>query len=357
MPDFASMNETDVREIVVRPFLHELGYEHGTEATIKTEQTFRYSKAFLGRKNEKKDPDLAGRADYILEVSAVGRWVVEVKAPTVELSRDDIEQAHTYAAHPEVSADYFLLTNGRSFRLHRTAFLETPVMAWEYEQTTELFPAISNILSPDALRRRAIILQPDTGKPLARGYPSTVRVVGGYVRYENHQSPHPLFPVEDVNGLELPVTGGAVDRTDDGRIRGIVHVAKAMPMVGDLMDLLNRDDGYDFFSNEEYISVDRENPTIFQNFVSEVIPEGTMVKMPGMGEMPTLWNMGFNARTTAIGFIEENRFQGTMELAYEFRFSNIPIHIRAALEQHFGKLPEIMTMGGGGTFEVELLDR
>jgi hypothetical protein len=80
-PDFSSMNETDVREIIVRPLIESLGYRHGTDADIRTEQTLTYGKAFLGRKNPNKDPDLVGRADYICEVISFGRWVVEVKSP------------------------------------------------------------------------------------------------------------------------------------------------------------------------------------------------------------------------------------------------------------------------------------
>ena len=75
-PDFDSMNETDVREIIVRPLLHRLGYQQGTSANIRTEVTLRYDKAFLGRKNSKKDPKLAGRADYICDAVSFGSWTI-----------------------------------------------------------------------------------------------------------------------------------------------------------------------------------------------------------------------------------------------------------------------------------------
>jgi Type I restriction enzyme R protein N terminus (HSDR_N) len=97
IPDFSSMNETDVRETIVRPLIESLGYRHGTEANIRTEQTLRYGKTFLGRKNPKKDPDLVGRADYICEVISFGRWVVEVKSPAESITQDAVEQAHIFA--------------------------------------------------------------------------------------------------------------------------------------------------------------------------------------------------------------------------------------------------------------------
>lgn len=354
MPDFDKMNETDVREALVRPLLTRLGYEHGTEANIRTEQTFRYEKAFLGRKNPKKDPPLVGRADYILDILSVGRWVVEVKAPNELLSRDVVEQAHTYAAHPEVAALFFLVTNGRSFRLYRTSSLEAPLMAWEWEDMDDVFLAVSNLIGPDAIRRKVKLLQPDSGKPLAAGVPSEVKIIGGFVRYEDHISNHPLLDVQSINGLELPVTGGVVKRAADGRIHGQIGVAKASPLAGELSKLLEREDGYDFYSSDEFISADRERPTIFQNFVESHAPVGTRMSVPGFGEFPIPFGVRTTAISEAIGFVEGDTFQGTMQLSYAF-FFQIPPMLKAALEARLGRLPEIPSAQGGGRFEVKLL--
>lgn len=355
MLNFDQMNETDVREIVVRPFLHRLGYEHGTEANIRTEQTFRYEKAFLGRKNPKKDPPLVGRADYILEVVSIGRWVVEVKAPNEELSRDVIEQAHTYAAHPEVAALFFLVTNGRSFRLYRTSSLDAPLMAWEWADTDEVFIAVSNLVGPDAIQRKIRLLQPDKGKPLAKGIASEVTIIGGFVRYEDHTSNHPFLNMEAVNGLELPVTGGQVCRAADGRLYAQVQTAKAMPLAGELSEVLGREGGYDFFSSDEFISADREKPTIFQNFVESVVPMGTAISVPGLGKIAAPFSLRSVATTEAIGFVHGDAFMGTMQLTYEFFFSMPPM-LRAAIETQLGPLPKVPRAQGGGTFEVRLLN-
>lgn len=147
------MNETDVREELIRPLLHKLGYRHGTEANIRTEQTFRYAKAFLGRKKA-NDPDLVGRADYILEVASVGRWVVEAKPPNQNLDQEVIEQAHSYAAHPEVSALFFMVTNGKLWRLYRTSYLDAPLMAWDWSDMDDVFLALNNLVGPNAIRKK-----------------------------------------------------------------------------------------------------------------------------------------------------------------------------------------------------------
>ena len=174
-PDFDLMNETDVREIIVRPLLERLGYRHGTQASIRTEVPLRYDKAFLGRKNPAKDPPLRGRSDYICDAIPYGRFVVEVKGPADALTTDAIEQAHTYAAHPEIAAAYFMVTNGRKFALYRTSVLSEPVLAWDYSETEQKLLALFNIVSPAALQKLAGLVKPDFGKPLGPGIPSRIQ--------------------------------------------------------------------------------------------------------------------------------------------------------------------------------------
>lgn len=354
MPNFEDMNETDVREALVRPLLVRLGYQLGTAANIRTEQTFRYDRAFLGRKNPAKDPPLIGRADYILEIASIGRWVVEVKAPSEDLSREVVEQAHTYAAHPEVAALFFMISNGRSFRLYRTSYLDAPLMAWEFTETDEIFLALSNLIGPEAIRRKMELLKPDPGKPLAPGISSEAQIVGGWFEYQDHRSNHRLLDVDVINGLRLPVTGGSVSRAPDGRLHAKLRTAKAFPTFGELAELLEPEDGYDFFAAHEYVSTDREKPTIFQNFIEGVTPAGTPMKIPGMGTIPAPFSFRFAATTEAVGFIEQDIFRGTMQLEYQFAFEGMQPMIRAALEGQFGALPDRPEARGGGIFEVKL---
>jgi hypothetical protein len=349
------MNETDVREILVRPLLHRLGYQHGTESNIRTEQTFRYGKLFLGHKKP-TDPDLIGRADYILEIASVGRWVAEAKAPSEKLTEEVVQQAHSYAAHPEVNALFFLITNGRSYKLYRTSKLDAPLMAWEWDDIDDVVLALGNLVGPDAIRKKMKLLQPDLGKPLAAGIASQVEIIGGWVRYEDHSSNHPLIDIRAINGLELPVIGGRVSRAEDGRLHALVKTAQAAPLLGELSAVLDSGDGYDFFSSDPYVSVNRETPTIFQNAVESQVPAGTKMSVPGFGDFPVPFSFRSIATTEAIGFIQGDVFEGTMQLSYEFFLENMPLMIRAAFEQKLGKLPSTLRAEGGGRFEVKLLN-
>jgi hypothetical protein len=353
-PDFSSMNETDVREIIVRPLLELLGYGHGTDATIRTEQTLRYSNTFLGRKNPKKDPALVGRADYICDVISFGRWVVEVKSPSED--RDVVEQAHTYAAHPEIAASFFLVTNGRMFKLYETAKLEKAALEWAFDDADDNLLRLLNILSPAAFRKRAKITLVDPGKPLGTGLPSRLRIVGGEITYDDHSSSHPLLRVDSISGLRLPVTGGRVLRTEDKRIVAHIVVAKVAPLMHELNEAMGISDGSDFFSATEYLSTDPEHPTIFQNLVTTNTPAGTLLNIPGLGKIPMPFAVSCAAFTEAVGFAIDDKFVGTMKLSYDYTFSKIPPHERAALELRMGPIPDTAHMDGSGRFEVFLLE-
>lgn len=352
-PDFSSMNETDVRETIVRPLIENLGYRHGTDAYIRTEQTLRYGKAFLGRKNPTRDPDLVGRADYICGVVSFGSWVVEVKSPAEPLTQETVEQAHTYAAHPEIAASHFLVTNGREFRLYETSRLESPVLTWKFQDTDDNSLRLFNVLSPAAIRTRAKATSVDQGKPLSRGLGSRLRVIGGEILYEDHVGNHPFFQQSSISGLRLPVVGGSVNRTDDGRILGRVEISKAAPLffLGDD----EASDPYSFYSAAEYISDDPEHPTIFQNRITQVVAAGRQMNFPGFGKVPMPFEYSVSAYTEAVGYVNNDKFVGTMRFSSDFHLSKMVPQVRQFLGVRFGHIPDDGQVTGVGRFEVSLL--
>lgn len=355
MPNFDTMNETDVREIIVRPLLEQLGYKHGTEANIRTEQRLVYARSFLGRKNPAKDPPLVGIADYICEVVSFGRWVIEVKAPSEQLTKDVIEQAHTYAAHPEIAASHFMVTNGREFRLYQTSQLTDP-LAFPFAELQQNILRIFNIVGPDAVRKRARLSAPDPGNPLGAGLASRLEIIGGEIRYDNHFADNPLVDANAINGLVLPVTGGFVERANDGRIRAHVKVAKAAAMFRDLSDLLSVD-GYDFFAAMEFVSIDPEMPTIFQNLLEIGMKAGTPITVPGLGSVPMPFSMSMVSWTEAVGFFESDVFRGTMQLSYDITITGMQPQVRQLMEARFRKaIPSRSQFQGDGTFEVRVRD-
>ena len=352
--DLDSMNETDVREIVVRPLLHRLGYRQGSDANIRTEVVLRYPKAFLGRKKPGKDPDLVGRADYICEVVSFGRWVVEVKSPSEAIDENAVQQAHTYAAHPEVGASFILISNGRRFALFRTGSLDAALLDFGRDELEAKLLPLFNIVGPDAIRKLAGLVRADPGKPLGRGLASRPDIVGGLITYEEHASNTPLVPREMIEGLRLPVVGGRVERSDDGRIHAFVEVAQAAAMFRGLSDTIGAVDDYDFYSADEYVSTDPAQPTIFQNLYEKRTEPGRIAKLAGFPAVPLPFGFDLKAYTQAVGYVEEGVFRSTMQLDYDLRVIGLaPMH-RQLLEGRIGRIPERAAFGGKGSFEIKL---
>ena len=350
--DLDLMNESDVREIIVRPLLHRLGYRQGTENNIRTEVTLRYGKTALGRR-KKNDPVVEGRADYICEVISTGRWVVEVKGPNEPLDVKVVEQAHTYSAHPEIAADFFLVTNGRKFELYQTGVLDRAVLSFDHNDIEQNLLSLFNILGPAAVRERSKILSIDPGKPLGKNLPSIVVIKGGIIRYEEHAINTPLIPKEMIEGLELPVVAGRIERDDNGRIHAYIEIAKAAAMFRELQGSIGAADDYDFYSSDEYISDDPEKPTIFQNLYKSETKAGKMVTDPLGRRAPLPFGFNLTAFTEAVGYVENGRFQGTMRLDYDMALTSMPPMIRQLLEAQLGsRIPDHARFSGLGSFDI-----
>lgn len=348
--DFDRMNETDVREEIVRPFLHKLGYRRGTDNNIRTEQTLRYPRQFLGRKDQKRDPPLSGRADYICDVIPYARWIVEAKSAEVELSDGDAEQAHSYAAHPEIGAFYSLVTNGREFRLYTVINPTVPVLQWRRDEIEVRWIEISNVLSPEGIKKVARLIAPVVGKPLAIGLKPVIEIVGGSVTYTEHLSSIPAVQerLNTMRGMRNSVIGDRVVRNANGVIEISLRLAGAFAQ----MDELNRAAGlelYKFSTTDEFISTNPNNPTIFQGMFHGVIPAGTNVAPPfAPVEMAIPFGTKMAAFTQATGFIEEDRCKGTFIIEYQTEF-DITGPMRELIEK---SMPVEQELRAYGDFEI-----
>jgi len=355
MPDWASMNETDVRETVVRPFIESLGYRHGTQATIRSEVPLRYEKAFLGRKKPAKDPAL-GRADYVCEAISYGRWVVEVKSPDKEISREDVEQAHTYSAHPEIAALYFLVTNGRDYQLFMTGRLDHPLLRWSYEEIELLRDQVGAILDYEAIKKYARRITPDTGKPLGKGLPSRLRISGGEIVYGPHESSHPLIPFDPIGDSVAPITEGTVSKEIDGRINAELRVLSVTGAARELNERLGLD-RFKFATVASEISRERDNPTIFKNIQTGAIQEGEIVDVgAGQGRIPVPFTVSFEVFSEAIGYMEGEEFRGIVSFDYLFEFHSPKIFHNPAVINILASVPKTARLAGSGQFSVRFAD-
>lgn len=328
--------EADVREEVAAPFLAALGYRRGTPNDISREMNLTYEKQFLGRKKE-TDPPLRGRADYVLSVLGAGRWVLETKAPTEAIDRDAIEQAMSYARHPEIAATYAVILNGEQLTVHHTSQPSTapPLAVLAISDPDTLAEELSGLLSPAAIRRDCSPPIVDLRRPIADGLRSSAAIRGGEVHHHAFTwKCNFALPAENASnmdemarrltGLKIPITGGEVSRDNNSRIRA--KLAWAMPH--DEMLRFALDKGLmdaEYLALDNVISTNPSSPTVF-DFVSKVVVnEGdTLFDQLQWNTIQVGIDMTMNYSGRATGYIQNFAFQGVFAAHYLCTFPAVP---------------------------------
>lgn len=267
---FDKLNETDVREEILAPLVNILGYRTGEIHNVIREQSLRYPRAFLGRKDVKKDPLLRGKADYILEANGKVRWVIEAKAPDVEIDIDAIEQAWSYANHAEIRAVYFVVSNGKVLQVFQTnqGPNSGPIISVTYEELDKRLPIIKNILGPDAILRDHPEVMTDFGEPLGPGLRSFVRITNGLIKYESNS-----LGLEILNELLIGIAEGAIERDEAGRLVAYVRTTGPCRSFQELNERLGLSE-FEMKSPENTISTDSTKPTIFVYENTVILPKG-----------------------------------------------------------------------------------
>lgn len=271
-PVFAAMNEADVREEVIAPLIKHLGYRTGTEHNVIRELNLSYSQVQLGRQKA-SDPPLRGKADYLLEAGRRVRWVIEAKAPACPLDAAVEAQAWSYANHPEVRAVYFLVTNGREFRLYATNRGPDgrPLLQFAYEEIQARMLAIRNTLGPDGMLQAFPDVQIDEGEPLGPGLRSTARISSGRLKTKTMSprvAPVDLMTTSVVDGVATRRPGGGIAVTYRTEV-AVTPLQAFNEQIGlNLVELT---------SAEEFLSTNQLHPSVFHGSLSFLVPKGTSV--------------------------------------------------------------------------------
>ncbi len=304
--NFALLGETDVREEIIAPLLRHLGYRSGTLHNVIREQHLSYPQLALGRRKA-GDPFLRGKADYICEAGGQVRWVIEAKAPGEALDQLVEEQAWSYANHQEIRAVYFVVTNGREFKLYQTNRGPDAPALFEcaYAEMPERLVTIENLLSPTAILRAHPVQEVDTGEPIGPGLRSIVRVTSGQIQYLKLS-----VPVPPLREMIMTLTDGVVERNQDGTLEA--HLWTLVPFRS--LQELNEKLGLDqmrLVSASRVVSTDPSNPTVFESERSTILPKGTVaLNMMDWTETVLPTNITAVIRTRATGVLAETRFTG-----------------------------------------------
>jgi len=323
--NFERWIEDDVREEIITPLLHRLGYEKDTENDIRREQylVLRYNKESLGKQKPKTDPILSGYADYILDVGNKIRWVIEAKSPVNQITEADVAQAYSYARHSEIRAVCYCLCNGRELRIYRTDYAPEAalLLSIPYEEFEEKFDVIANILSPDGMRRTWPEVVIDTEKPLGPRLRSIVRVAGGQFRYTYVSVPNQLL-----EELIFTVTGGAIERNEDGKLIAFITTRSPLLSAQKVSERIGTNK-MELLSNDTFISIDANTPTVFAETSTFVISQGERIL-----DFTFPQTFVYKAETTARGYLNGLKFEGTFDVV--MLTNGLRMDIRGTFEVH-----------------------
>ena len=290
-------NETEVRFHIIDPVLRQLGYPGGEDVYLKLEEKLEYPYFHIGHKSKKDMP--LGFPDYRAGLKgARGSFVIEAKAASVGLSAKDIEQAHSYAAHAEVGANYFVLCDGLSLQVYETLSgdFDQALLTMKVDELSHRFHELENILSPASLAKNCQVSY-DRGIRICEGLGSSAAIRSGCYTMvdwelgiyidgrdrtgELRQTVPALDGVERMleflkSEFELKVGEGSVERDEGGRINATVSFPGATKNNLVAMQMLGIDTIV-FSTNDEFLSVDPEKPTAFESSSRFVVAEGTML--------------------------------------------------------------------------------
>lgn len=317
MRTLCGAGEIDVREDLISPLLNRLGYFRGGLHNLTREMPLRYAKEYLGRK-KKGDRPLLGFADYVLDAGRKVRWTLETKPP-VAISQDDIEQAFSYARHPEVNGQYFVLCNGLEFIVYQTAYAPNaaPILATDVNDIEKDFDKIAAILAPDAVLREFPQIVADTTEPLAPGLGSITKVLSGW--WFNHTY---IPPIPRLTGLTTSISGGVIQRYEDGLIGIAINTVAAFKQIQDLNDSLGLGQ-IEMKSSASTLSTSSNHPTRFE--LSQTIHFPAGVQLFDLTQFAYVTNhLEMNATTTAVALasVDGDKLTGPIESRMQLAFEN-----------------------------------
>lgn len=161
-PDF---KEDSVRELVIVPMLSRLGYKPHGDARVLRSKTLRQPFIRVGTRNH----PVTTIPDYTLLVKDKPMLVLDAKGPGEGvLDPMHVQQAYSYAVHPEIRCREFALCNGRELAIYSTDMAE-PLLHLTFEEFESRWGEIVKFMSPEYLaepaRRR---FAPDFGVKLHR---------------------------------------------------------------------------------------------------------------------------------------------------------------------------------------------
>jgi DNA modification methylase len=150
-----NFKEDSVREEIILPILHALGYSADGLNQIIRSKTLQHPFVNIGSTKHA----ISLIPDYLLAASGKPAWVLDAKAPD-EIITDgkNVEQAYSYAIHPDIRVKIYALCNGREFVAFGTEDNKT-LLYFQLSEIAQYWQKLYRILSPSAFSFKKTIIK------------------------------------------------------------------------------------------------------------------------------------------------------------------------------------------------------
>jgi len=146
--DNAEFKEDSVREVVILPILNRLGFTPSGHNRVIRSKSLVHPFIYAGTR---KIP-VKMIPDYTLAVDNVPKLILDAKSPTEDiLSRANVQQAYSYAIHPEIKCQRFALCNGKSLVIFDVDDND-PLLHLMFSDFEKRWEEIEDYLSPKHLK-------------------------------------------------------------------------------------------------------------------------------------------------------------------------------------------------------------
>lgn len=164
---FADPNfkEDSVREVIIAPILSRLGYHPTGIQTVVRSKSLMQPFIYAGTRRH----PVTIIPDYTLTYKERPILVLDAKSPSESVtSVANVQQAYSYAIHPEIRVDHFALCNGRRLAVYSVG-TPKPLLDIPFEEFEERWTEIEQHLAPKYLLEPLLRkLAPDFGLAVSR---------------------------------------------------------------------------------------------------------------------------------------------------------------------------------------------
>ncbi|SAM33844.1 type I restriction enzyme HsdR N-terminal domain-containing protein [Pseudomonas sp. 1 R 17] len=160
-----NFKEDSVREVIIAPMLSRLGYHPIGTQTVVRSKTLTQPFIYVGTRKH----SVTIIPDYTLYHQERPILVLDAKSPTENVtSTAHIQQAYSYAIHPEVRVNHFALCNGKRLAVY-TVESPKPILDIPFEDFESRWEDIEKHLAPKYLLRPELRnFAPDFGFAVSR---------------------------------------------------------------------------------------------------------------------------------------------------------------------------------------------